>query len=79
MRLNGDHSFTVDCDKDAEVGGGRYSYDGRRLSMEFSVLTYGGKVVRSKPSMEFEIEPGGNQMTARRNGERFVWERSLDK
>jgi hypothetical protein len=75
LRLESNHAFTVDCDEDAVVGGGQYTWNGRVLGLDFSILTYAGKIVGPKPAMEFEIVPGGNQMVARRNHQSFVWTR----
>lgn len=79
IRLEGNHSFTVDCDRDAIVGGGRYSWDGRALDLRFSILTRGGKVVRTKPDVGFTVRGSGNAIDLTRNDERFHWTRMLGR
>jgi hypothetical protein len=65
----------VACDGKAIVGGGRYEWNGKSLTLYFRVLTYAGRVVRSKPEMKLWVEGHGNQLTLRQGDQIYNWKR----
>lgn len=77
MLLKGDRSVTLACDRTAIVGGGRYDWDGSRLEIALTVLTYGGKKVPAPAPFPFKVQGQGNLLRAAYGGRLYEWKRTM--
>lgn len=77
MRLHADRSASVQCDGSAVVGGGHYAWDGVRLELTLSVLTYGGQKVAQPEPYVFKIQGEGNVLRAASQGQVYEWRRTM--
>jgi hypothetical protein len=77
LKLQNDRSATIQCDGTAIVGGGRYHWDGSRLEIALSVLTYEGKKVPAPAPFVFKVRGEGNTLRTSYLGERYDWTRTM--
>ena len=77
LRLLDDRGATVQCDGAAIVGAGRYDWDGSRLTLRLSVLTYDGHKVRPPEPLVFSVRGEGNALKADKDGQPYEWRRTM--
>ena len=77
LRLLEDRAATVQCDGAAIVGAGHYDWNGLRLTLRLSVLTYDGRKVRPPEPLAFAVRGEGNLLKAEKDGTVYEWRRAM--
>lgn len=67
------------CRNNEWVGSGRYAWDGRKLSLEFSALARRGALLKEPPTVEADVEGHGNTIVVRPSGvsQSYTWSRAM--